>query len=442
MSTTPALTYRPTASLVRAVLLGAGAAVLALLTGRPEVAVLAAPFLVWSALGLVRRPHLGEDAPTLSASARQIGAGEAVAVTVTSPAADRVVDLALSPDAPIDLDPPWGAVCTADVATVVVRPRRWGRIDLDDARVRVVDSWGMWHASRRAPIPSVDVRPTATVPGRGDAIPHPIGTAGIHPSRRAGDGSALADIRRFQSGDRLTRVNWRVTSRTGELHTNATTADRDTDVLIVLDTLADATTAEVGGTFASSLDATVLAGASLAEHYVRLGDRVALHDLGAMIAPLPARGGIRQFAALTTRLGAVRLDRPRDRTLRPVGRLRPGTFAVVCSPLLDATVFGEIATLSRRGAAVIVVDTLPDRLGRLEPHGRGALRRLLGGTSSNDLWEEAWVLRRLERESSVSGLRDAGIPVAAWAGVGGIASLAAVLAAQRPGTRMHRGSAT
>lgn len=195
-------------------------------------------------------------------------------------APDRVIDLALSPHAGADLAPPWGAVCGVETASVRVRPQRWGRLDLNDAAVRESDEVGLWHRDVRLRLGPIEVSPSAIVPGRGDAIPHTIGTAGIHPSRRAGDGSALADIRRYLPGDRLSRINWRVTSRTGILHTNATTADRDTDVLIVMDTLADVTTAELSGPFASSLDATVVAAASLAEHYLRLGDRVGVHDLG------------------------------------------------------------------------------------------------------------------------------------------------------------------
>lgn len=437
--------YRPTASLVRAVFLAAGTSILAVLAGRPELIVLAAPFIVWSVLAVVRRPPTGEAAPTIDVSSRAIGAGEAVQLTAAASVPDRVVDVALAQDARVDFDPVWGSTTDAERASVKIRPRRWGRLDLADAQLTLFDTWGMWTTDHRVPVGSIEVSPTATVPGRGDTIPHPIGTAGIHQSRRPGDGSALADIRRYVPGDRLNRINWRVTSRTRQLHTNATTADRDTDVLLVIDTLSDVTTAEVSGApHASSLDATVIAAASLAEHYLRLGDRVAVHDLGTLVGNLPARSGVRQFAVLTARLGKARVDGARDRTLHPVARLRPGTFAVVCTPLLEESVIDEIAVLARRGATVLVVDTLPARLGILEQGAldrSGPFARLINPAPSVSLWEEAWVLRRLERERDVARLRAVGIPVAAWRGVAGVAALAAALAAQRPGGRMAGGGA-
>jgi len=432
------MTSAPTSALVRAVLLGCGTAVLALLTGRPELLVPAAPFLVWSVLGVLRRPPASEQPPTVHLSATSISAGQAVGVTVTASASDRVVDAALRPTGAADLEPEWGAVCDVDTVQLKVRPRRWGRLDLDPVRVTVTDVWGMWAAHWQLPLGRVDVSPSATVPGRGDAIPHPIGMAGIHASPRPGDGSALADIRRFQPGDRLNRINWRVTSRTGILHTNATSSDRDTDVLLVADTLQDVTTGDLSGPYASSLDETVSAVASLAEHYLRLGDRVGVHDLGRVIGDLPPRTGVRQYSVLTAQLGRVSAEPPRSWGLRPVGRLRPGTFAVVCTPLLDSAVLTEIATLTRRGAAVLVVDTLPERLGRLDRSALdhpSLLRRLLDPVPPGALWEEAWALRRLERDADVQRLREVGIPVAPWQGVGGIAALAATLATQRPAAR-------
>lgn len=425
----------PSAALVRAVGLAILVSVLALVLHRPAMVVLAAPFLVWAVAGVLRRPRADEAAPTVAVSARTIALGEAIAVTAQAAAADRVVEIFAAPTTDTDADPAWGAVTERGTASVRLRPRRWGRWEVDPVWVTESDAWGLWDSSWRVPVGAVDVLPLATVPGRGDAIPHPVGTAGIHHSRRSGDGVALSDIRRYQPGDRLNRINWRVTSRTGSLHTNATTAERDTEVLIVVDTSVDATTAGIGGPAASSLDDTVVAAASLVEHYLRLGDRVGVHDLGETIGPMPARSGIRQLTAFTTRLGRVRRGAPRSLHLRRVQRLRPGTFVVVCTPLLSDAVCDEIGALARRGAAVLIVDTLPARLGRLDPgplDRRSLLRDLVDPTPTFSYWEEAWVLRRLEREREVRRLRAAGIPVTAWRGVSGVAGLAASLASQRP----------
>ncbi|GAA3903462.1 DUF58 domain-containing protein [Microbacterium invictum] len=422
--------YRPTTALARTSVLAAGTLVLALLARQPALVIIAAPFVCWTVYGVLRRPMRGEPGPEVGLTARRVRTGEAVELRVTA-GPDRIVDVSLAPGQRFDLDPQWGAACDRDGAAVRIRPQRWGRLELPPAHVVVTDDAGLWQARTTQELPPVTVSPVAAVPGRGDVVPHPTGLAGLHASRRPGDGSSLADIRRFQPGDRLSRVNWRVTSRTGILHTNATTADRDTDVLVVMDTLADVTVAPDRGPAESSLDATVVAAASLVEHYLRLGDRVGVHDLGSMIGDIPPRAGIRQFAVFDTQLAHARADRPRGLYLRRVGRLRPGTFAVVCSPLLADDVFDEIGRLHHRGASVIVIDTLPASLGMLPPRRRRSLR-----TDHISFWDEAWALRRLEREEPIQKLRERGVPVTPWRGVEGIGMLAAELAANHARPRV------
>ena len=67
------------------------------------------------------------------------------------------------------------------------------------------------------------------------ASPHPIGLVGQHPARRRGDGSEFESIRPFQPGDRLRRVQWRVSLRTGSLHVTSTVAEEDASVLLLVD---------------------------------------------------------------------------------------------------------------------------------------------------------------------------------------------------------------
>lgn len=421
--------YAPTTALARTTVLAVVALVLAIVNRQPALVVIAAPFVCGAVYGVMRRPRRGEPVPDVQLSARRVRVGEGLELRVTA-GADRIVDVALPPGARYDLDPRWGAACDRAQAAVRLRPHRWGRLELPDTAITVTDTAGLWQTHLAHRLPEVTVSPVAAVPGRGDVVPHPTGLAGLHASRRPGDGSALADIRRFHPGDRLSRVNWRVTSRTGILHTNATTADRDTDVLVVLDTLADIRTPSEPGPGESSLDATVVAAASLVEHYLRLGDRVGVHDLGSLIRDIPPRSGIRQFAAFDSQLARARIEARRRSFVRRVGRMRPGTFAVVCSPLLDDTVFDEIGRLVHRGASVIVIDTLPAGLGVL-PRGRRALR---SGTAQ--LWDEAWALRRLEREAPIRQLRERGVPVTAWRGVEGIGVLAAELAANHARPRL------
>src|SRR5213078_654643 len=107
-----------------------------------------------------------------------------------------------------------------------------------------------------------------------EAMPAAAGLVGQHRSRRPGEGGELAGVREFAPGDRLRRVDWRVTLRTQRLHVASTLSDRDAEVVLLLDVLHEA--GESGGIdgTASVLDTTVRAAASIAEHHLYRGDRV------------------------------------------------------------------------------------------------------------------------------------------------------------------------
>src|SRR5213078_2747990 len=107
-----------------------------------------------------------------------------------------------------------------------------------------------------------------------DSMPRAAGLVGVHHSRRPGEGGELAGVRVFAPGDRLRRIDWRVSLRTRSLHVAATLSDRDAEVLLLLDVLGEAgVSGGVRGT-ASVLDTTVRAAAAIAEHYLHRGDRV------------------------------------------------------------------------------------------------------------------------------------------------------------------------
>jgi uncharacterized protein (DUF58 family) len=251
----------------------------------------------------------------------------------------------------------------------------------------------------------------------------------VHLSARRGPGTALADVRPFQRGDRLHRINWRVTSRTGTLHTNATFAERDTDVLLVADTLQDVVAPGLETTAETSLDLTVRAVAAVSRHYLGIGDRVGLHDLGTRIGSLRAGTGPRQLRILVDALSRARRTAGPAARVQKVGALRGSTLVVLCSPLLDDRVVAQIGELRARGADVIVVDTLPPSVGAV-PTG--------AGRDPQRFWSEAWALRRLLRASTVRALREQGVPVTAWEGPGSLAPVLLSLSRAASAPRMRR----
>nr|WP_255622741.1 DUF58 domain-containing protein [Tessaracoccus sp. OS52] len=247
---------------------------------------------------------------------------------------------------------------------------------------------------------------------------------GSHRSRHRGDGSDLAEVREFRAGDRLRRINWRVTSRLGGLHVNSMLVERDTDVLIVADTLADITPADPHGT--TSLDATVRAIAAISHHYVGFGDRVAVHDLGRRIGRVRAGTGPRQARIVLNVLSRARRSGDDWTTVRQVPRIASGTLVFFCSPLLDRQVQDELVRLRRLGAEVIGVDTLPEGIGRFADVGSFRKETFLG---------EAWLVRRLQRDEVLARLRTLGIPVTPWRGTGSLANVLLAMEAARSAPR-------
>ncbi|HZB51810.1 MAG TPA: DUF58 domain-containing protein [Mycobacteriales bacterium] len=411
--------WRPTAAYSRAVGVGGALLLGAVLLRRPDLVVLAAPLLVGAALAVAGRPAAGPEL-RLSVPPRAALEGGRVVVTATVTAPDGVDVAAVVLAVPLWLDPETGGVPPAAALPVpagggpvpVEFPliaRRWGRRQVGPATLHATAAHGLlsWPPVTTVPLP------TATWPLRadfaaGDVVPRAEGLLGGHPSRRPGEGSDVAGVRPFVPGDRLHRINWRVTGRTGTLHVTSTYADRDTEVLLVLDSRQD-----LGRSPDSSLDTGVRAAAAVAEHYLRAGDRVGLADLGQRHRVVPARAGRRHLVRLLDLLLNARVVDDRTRAAPPdaevVGRVGPDALVVLLSPLAREAVLGLVARLARAGRSVVVVDTLPPAL---RPDERGEYTEL------------AFRLWRLRRDADLHRLTELGVPVVRWQGGG---SLDAVL---------------
>lgn len=439
-STAPAPSPRPSAALVRAAVVGILALALAVLRGEPALILAGLPLLAWALLALARRTARGEErsypSPSLHLNRRRIDEDGAARATVTAgPGLLTTATVPMPPHA--DLAPRHGSLTGAGEAELRVGARRWGRIEVGPVHVLLADPLGAFRAQVALPAATLQVVPSSVVLDAPVDVPTPIGVSGAHLSRRRGDGTALSEVRAFRPGDRLHRINWRVTSRTGQLHTNATFSEQDTEVLVVTDTTADVSPAPwAGGTAPTSLDMTIRATTAVSRHYLAVGDRVGLFDLGHLIGPVPPGSGPRQLRVLTDALS--RADRVRGGA-RPLPRLpavRTGTLTVVCSPLLRPEVVAGIGELVAHGADVVVVDTLPPSVGDTSVLRGRPLR--LEGRASDRFWPEAWALRRLERETTVRELREAGVPVTAWEGPSSLAPVLLSLSAARRAPRRRR----
>lgn len=446
-SASPAVSA-PAPALLRAVLVGALPAVLAVWMGRPELIVLGLPLLAWALLAVVRRQWRGEggsgggERPVrVRSTERSIAEGGTVRILLDVPddasgSSDPGTLLGVTTPLPAHaaLTPPLGSLADVDGVALTITARRWGRFEVGPIHVARADPLGAFRSQTVLDPVQLRVTPDSSLLEAPPNLPAPIGVAGIHLSARRGPGTALADVRPFQPGDRLHRINWRVTSRTGNLHTNATFAERDTDVLVVADTLQDVVAPGLETVAETSLDLTVRAIAAVSRHYLGIGDRVSLHDLGNRIGTVRGGTGPRQLRMLIETLARARRTNVTATRVHQVGALRGSTLVVVCSPLLDDRVVAAIGGLRARGADVIVVDTLPPSV------GDASLPRVPGARRGDPqrFWSEAWVLRRLLRETTVRSLREQGVPVTPWEGPGSLAPVLLSLSRAASAPRMRR----
>jgi uncharacterized protein (DUF58 family) len=403
---TPEQPWRPTPAHARAVVMAFGCIGVAVVVRRPDLLVLGAPFLGVAALGAVRRPD-PSPAATFTVDAVTVAEGQRTTARTRVPAIEPgcVVTAMVRGDPWVRLDPPSGARTAAAgearVVDVGVRAVRWGRRTVELSAVVATSPLGAYRsvAGHRRDV-TVTALPIGVDLELERPMPRPAGLVGRHRARHHGEGSELAEVRPFRVGDRLRRINWPVSSRTQQLHVNATWADRDTEVVLLLDTEHDLGRTEGVDGLASSLDTTVRAAAAIADQALRGGDRVGLVDLGRRVRTVPAGGGRRHLRHLLGVLvdaepGAV--SRPED---RPMPRVRPGALVVALTTLTGAAGRTEVARLVQRGHSVVVVDTMPDGPARPDQAARTLARRL----------------RALERESEIDRLRELGVPVVRWRG--------------------------
>ncbi|MDX6281971.1 MAG: hypothetical protein QOH03_3042 [Kribbellaceae bacterium] len=413
------MNWLPTHAQVRVVAVAAALLLIAVLARRPDMAVLGLPLAFVAAWGRYFRPH---EEPVLETEldADVLFEGQATTYRLKvaeglDPDVDLVV-MALVRTPWFRYDPPQAAVAEpvtdGSVALEVgLRSERWGLRQLERPNVIATSVLGAY----RIQVASAGAQAVSTLPLRDgfeavDAVPRPAGLVGLHRSRRPGEGTELAGVRPFRTGDRLRRINWKVSARTRELHVTSTWSDRDTEVVILLDTGAEVGISEGIDGRSSSLDTAVRASASIAEHYLRHGDRVRLIDTGTTVGGVRAGSGRAHLRRiLDVLVHADRRGRQQDENqLARRHRIRSDSLVIVLSPLLRKEMLGYIVTLVHSGCTVIAVDTLPPDVSDVidpEEHDSKA-------------WPLAWRIRLLERRAELDRLGDLGVPTVGWRGAG------------------------
>jgi uncharacterized protein (DUF58 family) len=336
----------------------------ALALGRPELAGLGAPFALVLAVGLSLPPPQVEASVRLSRE-RVLEGDEIEAELYLSSSESCEVHVAhvLPPGIELVEDEPTSFLLALTrarprVVTVKLACERWGAYRLgelavrsgDRARLRLADQRVRGSAVLRV-YPSRErlqslITPHETQPFAGNRV-----------SRAKAEGIEFADVRPYVRGDRVRRLNWRASSRGQALYVNQQHPERNADVILFLDSFAEAQRQGEG-----TLDLAVRAAATLADHYLAAQDRVGVVGFGGIVRWLtPASGTLQSYriaeALLETEVNFSYVWKRID--VLPPRSLTPQALVIALSPLLDERGMYALLDLRRRGFDLAVVDVSP-----------------------------------------------------------------------------------
>ena len=259
---------------------------------------------------------------------------------------------------------------------------------------------------------AVQVYPATEPFDAAEAMPRAAGLVGGHRSRRPGEGGELAGVRRFGPGDRLRRIDWRVSLRTRRAARRRTLSDRDAEVV------RPARRAARGGPLRRHRRRARRCWTPPSGPPPRSPSTTCTAATGSRCWSTAARpaacapaSGRRQYLTVAGVAARRRTPRPsptsRRPGLRPAAALRATRWSW-CSPRCwtPRSALRCSPDLARAGRFVVAVDTLPTP----RPPRR---RRAVGPR-----WPTG--CGGLERDNVIGQLREHGVPVVPWAGAGSL----------------------
>jgi uncharacterized protein (DUF58 family) len=378
--------------------------VAALALRRPELAAVAAPFALLLTFGtvLARDPGLEVD---FSVASDRVLQGEEVEATIVARAASSIDRLELRLELPknmeaIDAPKLVLRLAAGEPTTVTTRLTcsNWGLYDVGRVRARAYDAFRVVFWARTFDL----TRRLKAYPRPEDlsTILSPFETSaftGSEVARTTGEGIEYADIRDYVAGDRVRAINWRASARKGALVVNERHPERNTDVVLFVDSFAD-----VRGDGRSTLDDAVRAAAAIASLYLERRDRVGLVSFGGIMRWLrPGMGVVQRYRLVETLLetDVAPTYTWRDVNVIPGRILPPKALVVALTPLVDRRFVAALEDLRARGFDLVVVEI--DPLVIVQP----------GRTEQDQLAYRLWLL---EREAQRARLERLGVGIARW----------------------------
>jgi len=378
--------------------------VAALVLGRPEIVALTAPFLLAVGVGLAlsASPRFTAE---IAADERSVE-GDEIDIRITLVASTPVDRLDIFVRLPPGLELAAGKQAQSlrlargerRELELTARAERWGAHRLGPVYLRARDPFGLLVAEGMlSRTPEIRVYPREDTLRR---ILQPRETQVFSRSevaRHKGEGIEFADMRLWAPGDPLKRVNWRATARRGDVWVNESHPERNTDVILFVDSFAEAR-----GQDASTLDLAVRATAALAHSYIGRRDRVGLISFGGILRWLePGMGTVQLYrivdALLDTQIILSYYWTGID--VIPQRTLPPSSLVIALSPLLDGRSVDALLDLRGRGHDLCVLDVSPVPFTRRPD------------AAVDSIAYDIWILRR---DALRHRLQRSGVAVAEW----------------------------
>src|SRR6201995_4208313 len=242
----PELHWRLSRHTRRLITLGLAGLVVALISGRPEFAGVAAPALL--ILG-ARRP----GRPARVGPPGRLGAPDAELCSRPGEASDPA-----GPSVATGTQVRFGFVCS-----------RWGRRPAGTVDIVLRDRWRLTEGLATERLPALDCYPRPAQQRASVVLSRLPNRLGEHSVRAPGEGLEFAGIREYVPGDRQRRINWPASLRRGRLQVNTFAGERSQDVVLLLDASFD-----VGPPGTSAVDLALRAATATARVCLKARDRV------------------------------------------------------------------------------------------------------------------------------------------------------------------------
>lgn len=381
----------------------------ALALGDPSPALVALPAAAFVVFGLTARPKERPTA-TITLEPERTVEGTPVELRLIIRGEGRIAHVVI--DLHPELDP--GGVQGASrvgrsglvvplavgegAAVLGLTPRRWGTHPIRSTTITVPGPMGIVAATSH--IPASDQLVVLPETERVRQLLEPFATnlhGGDLVSASRGQGSALAEMRAWTPMDSPRSINWRASARSDDLWVTERHADRNGDLIVVIDSILPAE-----DEMREAVARAVRIAASVVRAYGAGRHRLGLLSLGGYHRWFGLDSGIVHEHRLLAAVMATQaistpvwtaVDRVLDRAVR-----RP-SMVVFVSPLLDEALQGRALRLA--GAGIDVAVLAVDVSDWLRPSSQRVPR----------LARRIWLL---ERQRHLERLRGAGVAVGEW----------------------------